>query len=413
MLLQKVEQTLHQNEGSFGGQVTINDVFGHVAGDHVLCVVAGILKDSVGIKDYIARVGGDEFAIAVVRADALGAAERIAQRIIAACKESIVYDDKELRFGASIGIALTDQADTADLMENADIALYDAKAAGRNRYALFSPELREIAEEKKRLADALLKGLADNQICPHFQPQVAASDGAFVGLEALARWRHPVMGMVSPGVFLPVAEELGLLGEIDEVILCKSLEMAKRLKENGVNIPKVSVNVSYRRLKCNALLKRLEQMRPWPCRLAFELLETIDFDQDADSFAWILDGLRHLGVEIELDDFGSGRASITTLLRLRPDRIKIDRQLVAAVDSEVPGAHPLIKAIGEMGKSIGIQMTAEGIESPVQARVLSRLGCDVFQGFLYSKPLSEPDLVQWIKEHGASCVPGIAGRPLS
>lgn len=374
----------------------INDVFGHAAGDHVLCVVSQILRDSVRSGEYIARVGGDEFVIAAISKDAQRAAKTIAERIIAACQRSVDFDGKELRFGASIGIAVANKPSIGDLMENADIALYDAKASGRNRYALFTPKLRSQAEEKKCMADELLRALDDGRVFPHFQPQVSAEDQAFVGVEALARWQHPTLGLVPPDVFLPIAEELGRLGDIDDIILCKSLATVQRLISQGIMIPKLSVNVSYRRLKTNALLNRLQELKPWPCQLAFELLETIDYDQEADSFSWILDELRDHDVEIELDDFGSGRASITTLLRLRPDRIKLDKQLVSAVAYEASGSNPLVKAIGDMGKSLNIKLTAEGVETEVQARVLKRIGCSVFQGYLFSPALSENDLTKWI-----------------
>lgn len=374
----------------------INDVFGHAAGNHVLCVVSQILRDSVRSGEYIARVGGDEFVIAAISKDAQRAGKTIAERIIAACQSSVDFNGKELRFGASIGIAVANKPGIGDLMENADIALYDAKASGRNRCALFTPELRSLAEEKKCMVDELIRAFDDDQICPHFQPQVSAEDQEFVGVEALARWQHPTLGLVLPDVFLPIADELGRLGDIDDIILCKSLAAVRRLKSQGIQIPKLSVNVSYRRLKTNALLNRLQELKPWPCQLAFELLETIDYDQEADSFSWILDELRDQDIGIELDDFGSGRASITTLLRLRPDRIKIDRQLVSAITCEASEANPLVKAIGEMGKSLDIEMTAEGVETEVQARVLKRLGCSVFQGFLFSPALSEYDLSQWI-----------------
>lgn len=376
----------------------INDVFGHAAGDHVLCVVSQILRDSVRSNEYIARVGGDEFVIAATSMNAQRAAKTIADRIITACQVSVDFDGKELRFGASIGIAFAKKLGIGNLMENADIALYHAKASGRNRCTLFTPDLRSVAEEKKRLADELLRAIANDQICPHFQPQVSAEGQELVGVEALARWHHPTMGLVPPNVFLPVAEELGRLGDIDDIILRKSLETVQRLKLQGIQIPKLSVNLSYRRLKEESLFNQLEELRPWPCQLAFELLETIDYDQAADSFNWMLDKLRDQDIEIELDDFGSGRASITTLLRLRPDRIKIDRQLVSSIASEVSGANPLVKAICEMGKSLNIEMTAEGVETEVQARVLKRLGCSVFQGYLFSPALPEHDLTQWIAD---------------
>lgn len=381
---------------------TINDVFGHAAGDRVLCKVSDILRRSVRADDFVARVGGDEFVVvASDETQAQRVAEGIAACIIAKCKEPVWFGGKELRFGASIGIAVAQRSDLVGLMENADIALYEAKAEGRNRYALFTPRLRALVEEKRLIADELLKGMADDQIVAFFQPQVSSNDYRLIGAEALARWRHPTKGLVPPDVFLPVAEELGVLGDIDDIVLNKTFAAVNRLAAVGHLVPKISVNVSYRRLKTHDIFKRLERLNPWPCKLAFELLETIDFDQDADEFAWILDGLRERGIDIELDDFGSGRASITTLLRVQPQRIKIDQQLVTAIQKDDPNANPLIRAICEMGKAIGIKMTAEGVETEVQVQVLHQLGCDVLQGHLFGTAMSERDLHTWMAHQEA------------
>lgn len=377
---------------------SINDAFGHGAGDSVLLHVARILQSSVRPTDHIARVGGDEFVIVLVSSSGVEFAEGVAERIIRRCREPIQHGDTLLHVGASIGIASGPASDASRLLNDADIALYAAKAAGRNRSAVFTPRLRAIAEERKRIADELLRALSDDQIIPFFQPQVAAESRELVGVEALVRWMRPDGGITDPSVFLPIAEHLGLMADIDSIMLHKSFEMVRRMTANGVHVPKISVNVSFRRIADPGLGYKLGRSRDWPCRVAFELLETIDFEADADSLVWRLDELRERGVEIEIDDFGSGRASITNLLKIRPQRIKIDRQLVAAVDCGLLNDSPVIKAIGEMGRSLGIAMTAEGVETETQARVLQRVGCDVLQGYLFSRPLAEADLRTWIAD---------------
>ena len=377
---------------------SINDAFGHPAGDHVIRHIAHVLTDCVRPDDLIARVGGDEFVVVLFSAPHGDSARTVAERIIARCREPIRFAEKELHVGASIGIATGTPSRAASLLNDADIALYEAKREGRNRSAMFTPRLRAMAEKRKRIADELVKALADDHILPFFQPQVAADSREFVGVEALVRWRHGSEGLVSPGLFLPIAEDLGLMSEIDEIILAKSLGMVERLKERGVAVPKMSVNVSYRRLKDSGLGRQLGHADTWPCRIAFELLETIDFDRGADELLFILDDLKERGVEIEIDDFGSGRASITTLLRIRPKRIKIDRQLVGVVASDLPREIPILRAIGQIGKSLGFEMTAEGVETEMQARALRRVGCDVLQGHLYCPAVPEAELARWIVE---------------
>jgi len=390
----------------------INDMFGHAAGDHVLCAVAGILRRAVRPTDCVARLGGDEFAVVLRAGDAEAAAQETAGRIIAACAEPVVFEERVCRYGCSVGIAVAADGAVDTLTEDADIALYEAKRGGRNRAALFTPALRAAAQERKTLADDLLRGLAAGELVVHFHPQVEAATGRLHGVEALARWQHPVRGLLMPGTFLPIADDLGLTSEIDARVLRQSLGVISALAAEGVVVPKVSVNASYRRLASEQLRAEIRAMTPPPCRLAFELLETIAFDEQNDAFFWTLDALREQGIEIELDDFGSGHASITTLLRLRPGRIKIDRQLVAALGSEVPEAEVLISAICDMARAMDIRLTAEGVETEDQAATLRRLGCDVLQGFLFARPLAAEALRAWIsarQDAGAVPSPDPAG----
>jgi diguanylate cyclase (GGDEF)-like protein/PAS domain S-box-containing protein len=247
---------------------SINDAFGHPAGDHVIRKISEILTECVRPSDLIARVGGDEFVLVLVSPTGRDIAITVASRIIARCRDPIRFGEKELHVGASIGIASGPPAEASDLVKDADIALYEAKRAGRNRSAVFTPRLRAIAEKRKRISDELIKALSNDEIVPFFQPQVAADTQDFVGVEALVRWRHKTEGLVSPGLFLPIAEDLGLVSEIDEIILAKTLGMVERLKADGVCVPRISVNVSYRRLADNNLGRKLGDPATWPCRIA-------------------------------------------------------------------------------------------------------------------------------------------------
>ncbi|MFC2981850.1 putative bifunctional diguanylate cyclase/phosphodiesterase [Roseicyclus marinus] len=374
----------------------INDLFGHVGGDHVLNNVARILEQSAPPDAYVARSGSDEFIIAMLREKDDGVAAQTAQAIIDACDKPFVYEGKELRYGASIGITITQNPGCTSLIENADIALRSAKRSGRRQYRLFSQELRSEAEHKKWMVDELSKAIAEGAILPHFQPQVSSANYGLVGVEALARWHHPTKGWIPPDVFIPLAEEFGLLARIERIIARDSIMMVQRLKADGIDIPKLSINVSVRAFETTAALGTLEELKPWPCRIAFELLETVDYTYDYKQLGPLIQKIRAGGVEIELDDFGSGHASLTTLLNLRPDRIKLDRMLVASLDSHDIGVNPLVRSITEMCLRLKIPMTAEGVEKENQALALAALGCDAFQGFIFAPALPEQDLRDWI-----------------
>ncbi len=374
----------------------INDMFGHAAGDHVLVSISQILRNSTRKDEYVARVGGDEFVIVAIGRDSQEPGEAIARRIIGSCRQPFEFNGSILRIGVSIGIAASSSVDSSQLMENADIALYEAKNAGRDQFSHYNAEFRVAALERKWLADEILEAFRTDQFHPHFQPQLSSNGRTLIGVEALVRWQHPTKGFIAPLDFLPIIKDQGRLAEIDYLMLRKTLDTVHRLKANGLYLPKVSVNLSYQGLTNQALFTLLDELRPWPCRLAFELLETIDFDQEAKELSLILEKLRENEVEIELDDFGSGHASITTLLTVRPNRIKIDRQLITAVDDSSSKASTLVSAIADMGIGLEIDLTAEGIEKESQAIAVRNLGCSVLQGFFFAKPMSEQDLTEWM-----------------
>lgn len=378
----------------------INDVFGHAAGDHLLKVVADILKTAAGRYDYAARVGGDEFAVLLVSRAQMPMeekADQVASQIIKACSQPISWNENKLHFGTSIGIAVGQARDMQQMMLDADIALYQAKDNGRGQSALFTPQLRRIVEQRKRLADEFLTGLADGDVIAHYQPQIEAISGKVCGAEALVRWNHKTRGVMPPGVFLPIVEDLGLLADLDTLVLHHALETAETCNKAGAPLPKVSVNISYRRIQMLKSLDALQALQPWPCKLSFELLEAIDFDEEKNALSWTLDGLRDLDIGIEIDDFGSGRASLTTLLNIRPDRLKIDRRIVSEALAPNEGAKAMIRAIGTMARGLGINMTAEGVETQEQAIHMRQMGCDVLQGYYFSKPMARENLVDWIK----------------
>lgn len=379
----------------------INDVFGHAAGDHLLCRVAEILRHNVRTGDHVARVGGDEFVVVLKSPVTEARAAKIASRIIAHCNQPVMWEDKTLHFGASIGIALGPPAEMTAMLHNADIALYEAKKSGRNCHHFFTAELRNWVETRKTLSDDLLMGMKRGEVIAHYQPQYSATDGRLVGIEALARWDHPTRGTLSPAVFLELAEEMGILAEVDRLIFEHALETGRLLAEGGQGLEKVSVNVSLSRLTQSQNMEWLPSTEDLPFQLCLEILEAVDVDRDFDEISWAFDGLRERGIQVEVDDFGSGRASLTSLLKIRPDRIKLDTEIVRAAAFDPVGAGSMVRAIAEMCAGLGIPMTAEGIETQEHAALMTTLGCDLLQGYFFAHPMSRADLMALRSDPGA------------
>lgn len=317
----------------------------------------------------------------------------------------------QCRIGCSIGLALRLGAGERirDMLVNADIALYEAKKRGRNRVEIFTERLRLAAVHLKELSDELVTAIEQDQFEPFFQPQFEAHTLKIAGVEALARWNHPRLGLLSPGEFLPVANDLNLAGRIDAIMLEKGLAHLADWRARGLAVPRLSVNVSLARLQDENLLRSLSALSYEPGTLSFELLESISFDDVDEDVKAVLARLKAADIGLEIDDFGTGHASIVNLLELGPDRLKIDRKLVASV--ETSGARrTLVSAIIEMGRALGIGTVAEGVETMLQAKILGDLGCDVLQGYALARPMSAADFYRFASEREAgSAKTGVAG----
>jgi diguanylate cyclase (GGDEF)-like protein len=377
----------------------INDTLGHAAGDRILRHAASTLAESIFVGDFLARIGGDEFVVVSGPGNAGKDYLELAGRLIEAISRPITYEGHECRVGSSIGIATRTSADgrIEQVLVNADIALYEAKRRGRNRVESFTDALRLEVVNTKRTADEILRGLEQNEFMAYFQPQFDAHTLEIVGLEALARWDHPTKGILAPAAFLGIAESLKVVSQIDAVVLNQALLQQFRLNASGFPIPKVSVNVSAQRLMDETLFERLENLSFRPGSLSFELLESISFDGDDRELVHQIERLRALGADIEIDDFGSGHASIVTLLKLTPRRLKIDRQLVIPL-LESRAQQKLVASIIEIGRSRGIEIVAEGVETMAHARILRDLGCDILQGYALARPMPPGDLLGFIGE---------------
>jgi EAL domain-containing protein (putative c-di-GMP-specific phosphodiesterase class I) len=320
------------------------------------------------------------------------------QDIIAKVRRPVPYEGHYCRFGASIGIAARtgDEVAPQRLLIDADIALYRAKRRGKNRYEFFTEALQAETVNTKRLADDILMGIEQDEFFPHFQPLFDAQTMELVGAEALARWRHPVRGVLPPAAFLKVADDLNVVTAVDRVILEQTIAQFQHWRAAGVPVPAVSVNVSFRRLHDPQLMQSLSQLYIEPGTLSFELLESIFFDELDDIVKWNIDQIREMGIDINIDDFGTGHASIISLLKLRPKRFKLDRAFLADLTTS-PAQRRLVRSIIDIGKSLGIKVVAEGVESIEQAQILRELGCDILQGFAFARPMQAADFEQFVR----------------
>lgn len=377
----------------------INDTLGHAAGDRILRHAASALAELLQPGDFLARIGGDEFVVISAPENAGGDYVELAGLMIEAIYRPVFHEGHECRVGSSIGIATRGSADTRieEVLVNADIALYEAKRRGRNRVECFTDALRFEVINTKRTADEILRGLEQNEFMAYFQPQFDARTLEIVGLEALARWDHPTKGILAPAAFLRIAESLKVVSQIDAVVLNQALLQQFRLNASGFPVPKVSVNVSAQRLMDETLFERLKDLSFRPGSLSFELLESISFDGEDRELIHQIERLKALGADIEIDDFGSGHASIVTLLKLTPRRLKIDRQLVMPL-LESKAQQQLVASIIEIGRARGIEIVAEGVETPAHIEVLRDLGCDILQGYALARPMAPGDLLSFVSE---------------
>ncbi|PDQ17272.1 bifunctional diguanylate cyclase/phosphodiesterase [Mesorhizobium sanjuanii] len=375
----------------------INDTLGHAAGDAMLVHASTVLRSKVDGEGFVARIGGDEFIILCVVHDDINQLAQLAERVIGQMREPVYYQGHRCRFGVSVGIAVDRRKDieAKHLLVNADIALYRAKRRGRNRYEFFTEAMQSEIVDTKRIADEILGGLERNEFIPFYQPQFDAKTLEIVGVEALARWKHPAKGILAPDIFLKTAEELNVVSTIDRTILEQSLSDFKAWSAANIRIPRVSVNVSARRLQDDELIKSLKKLHIKKGTVSFELVESIFLDENDDFVSWNVEQIKELGIDVEIDDFGTGYASIVSLLKLQPRRLKIDRQLVIPIVKS-PQRRQVVSSIIEIGKSLGIEVIAEGVETMEHARILKSLGCDILQGYAFGRALDADGLKAFV-----------------
>ncbi len=370
----------------------INDSFGHAGGDAVLAATAANIATEVPARSFSARIGGDEFVVLIPDFQSEAAVQAIADGIVRRQKNGARYGDKPIRTSVSIGVAWTVDGAIASLLADSDIALYAAKRAGRGRAEVFSAAMRAGIRRERQLAEQFKIGLERGEIVPFYQVQVDACTRRIVAMEALARWQHPDLGLLAPAAFMPMVERAGLAGQLDAAMLDAVLNDRRRWQALDLAVPRLSVNISAIRLNDPNLIAELEARAPEPETLSFELLETIFLDEIESDTVATLDRLKQMHIDLEVDDFGSGHASIVGLVKLKPDRLKIDRRLVMPVTDSAEQSS-LVESIIGIARALNIEVIAEGVETEAHATLLTRIGCHILQGYAISRPAPAEDII--------------------
>jgi diguanylate cyclase (GGDEF)-like protein/PAS domain S-box-containing protein len=373
----------------------VNDTLGHEEGDRLLQAMAARIGGCVGGNERVARVGGDEFVVIEEDVRDPGEAAQVATRILEALSGPVEIAGLELRTRASIGISIGPQhGSTPDaLLKAADAAMYRAKRNPGSGYEFFSEEMTQQARERLTLEAALRHPDLGEQLLLHYQPQVQIGTGRLVGVEALVRWNHPTRGLLSPNLFVPVAEDAGLAHVISDWVLLRACLQARTWSESGRRPLRMSVNVSAYQLRndriVEAVARALRDSGLPPAQLELEITEgALQTGGDAGA---ILERLKQLGMQLALDDFGTGYSALSSLKLLPFDRLKIDRAFVRTLEADA-NDRALTRAIIAMGRSLDLEIIAEGVETPGQLAFLRREGCDEMQGYLVSAPLTAEEL---------------------
>ncbi|WP_298842441.1 EAL domain-containing protein [uncultured Roseobacter sp.] len=371
----------------------VNDTLGHDAGDRLLVSVASMLKELTTDSDLVARLGGDEFVILKPLAKSALNISSLADEIVQRMQAPFSCEGKSTACSASVGVAIakTNMEDPEQVVADSDAALYHAKSQGKGRWSFFTEEMHAQSIATKQLASDLLVACERQEFIPYFQPLIDAQTGRIACAEMLVRWNHPTRGVLAPVHFLDTAANMGILKRVDENIFSSLHGALSRLDDAGVDLPRVAVNVSAARLADPTFIHDIKSSGISPDRLTVEILESVYLDRMGDVVRWTIDELDELGVTIALDDFGTGHASVRGLLEIRPAILKIDRHFIQLVVDDA-SARPLVASIIGIGKSLGMRVVAEGVETEEHARIVSDMGSDYLQGFYFGKPMSEDDL---------------------
>ena len=380
---------------------SINDTMGHSSGDRVLKIVANRLSSCIRDEDTIARFGGDEFLIMVTNLNKLEDLKRVTDRIMLAFNKGMYVQDIEYFMTASIGVAVypIDGEDSETLIKNADIAMYESKTRGKNRCVYCSQAIKEETITKMKLTNSLYRALDKGELYLQYQPQIKVETQEIIGFEALLRWNNKEYGMVSPEVFIPMAEQTGLIRPIGLWVIKTACEQFKSFKDKYSEDVFVSVNLSIEQLKDNKITEKIKKVlidtNTDSKSFQIEITESIAFNEDP-LVLQRLKNIRNLGISVSIDDFGKGYSSLNRLKTFPIDLLKIDMDFVHGISSTSQKDRAIIKSIIQIAKNLRIEVLAEGVETEEQFIYLREHGCDMIQGYYFYKPMPVNEIQQLI-----------------
>ncbi|WP_181163078.1 EAL domain-containing protein [Emcibacter nanhaiensis] len=381
----------------------VNDLYGHTTGDRLLRIIAERLTECAREVDTVARLGGDEFAIVFTNLDDETVVTRIAKRILSKIQQPIEIEDKIHNVATSIGISFYphDSRIPEELIRMADVALYQAKDDGRRLYRIYDSQMDASAKAEKEIEMDLSRAIERNELSLHYQPQLDTIDNSVVGAEALARWNHPVKGLVPPYQFIPIAENCGEIIPIGQWIMETACRQAKEWQDKGLPPFRVCVNISAKQFHLSDFTQRVEdaltRSKLAPQWLELEITEGMVI-ADKDSIIPKLEKLSSLGVNLAIDDFGTGYSSLAYLKKFSVHQLKIDQSFIRDITEDHDDA-AITDAVIRLGHSLGLTVVAEGVETEEHVQLLRQKGCDVLQGYHFSKPLPVEQFEDWIKAH--------------
>jgi diguanylate cyclase (GGDEF)-like protein len=378
----------------------VNDTLGHGAGDLLLRQVSERLSGCVRSGDTVGRLGGDEFAVVLSTLAHPDDAGLVAQKMMAELSRPFDLDGKEVFASASVGITLypADSTDQEALLRNADTAMYRAKEMGRNRIQFYTPEMNARAMEKLNLENSLRHALERSEFLLYYQPKASLANGEVTGVEALMRWQHPELGMMSPADFIPMLEETGLIIQAGEWVIRTACAQMRAWQKAGIRPVPVAVNLSARQFQASELgatiARILEEEGIEHHLLELEITES-SIVNNTEEAARTLEFLNSLGVRVAIDDFGTGYSSLSYLKRFPLDALKIDSSFVRDITTD-PDDAAIAKAIITMAHSLELAVIAEGVETEQQLNFLNANGCDEIQGYYFSRALPAADCTEWL-----------------
>ncbi len=378
----------------------INDTLGHAVGDKIIREIGLRVGRYLRNEGFIARIGGDEFAVLALVGET--AAADLAEQILALISMPFNLPGMAYNLSASVGVSLypRDGTEPDTLLKNADIAMYRAKAIGRNNIQFYSPQSNIHSVERLMLESSLARALSNNEFSLHYQPKMNLATGRVTGVEALIRWHHPQFGPIPPSRFIPLAEECGLMDSIGAWVLRTACERSRRWREYGINNLRIAVNLSAREFANPKLIQSIKQTlaqtQMAPADLEIEITESMVMDNPDEAVSF-LNELRAMGIHLSIDDFGTGYSSLSYLSRLPISTIKIDRSFIKEIPASLEDM-AITKAVISIARNLNLGVIAEGVETEAQAAALCEIGCEEMQGYFISPPLEEGALTAYLME---------------